>query len=334
MTYQVVWFILWGVLWAVYFMLDGFDLGAGILYPFLGRDEEKRSAIRGAIGPVWDGNEVWLVTAAGATFAAFPRAYAVLFSELYLAVFFILFGLIVRGVSLEFRSKGEGPGWRRAWDIGFFAGSLVPALLFGVAFGNLFRGLPIAAQASRAGGPALLNPYALLAGLLFVALFVVHGLAWLATKTEGELEETVLRWARPAWLLAAALEVVFLAASALGTELSENYLARPVWLAVPLLTVISLALTGRRISKKRPLPAFLWSCATIVLTVFTGLIGLYPNLIPSRLDPARSLTIFNASSAPYTLKIMTIVAVVLLPVIIAYQAWVYRVFRGKSSSSY
>ena len=334
MTYQVVWFILWGVLWAAYFMLDGFDLGAGILYPFLGRDEEKRSAIRAAIGPVWDGNEVWLVTAGGATFAAFPQVYAVLFSELYLAVFFILFGLIVRGVSLEFRSKGDAPGWRRFWDIGFFAGSLVPALLFGVAFGNLFRGLPIAAQARRAGGPALLNPYALLAGVLFVALFVVHGLIWLATKTEGQLEETVLRWARPAWLLTAALEVVFLAASALGTELSENYLARPVWLAVPLLTVISLALTGRRISKKRPLPAFMWSCATIVLTVFTGLIGLYPNLILSRLDPARSLTIFNASSAPYTLKIMTIVAVVLLPVIIAYQAWVYRVFRGKSSSSY
>ena len=210
MTYLIFWFILWGVLWAVYFMLDGFDLGVGMLYPFLGKDEAKRSAIRASIGPVWDGNEVWLMTAGGATFAAFPAAYATLFSELYLAMLFILFGLILRGVSLEFRSKGEAPGWKRLWDAGFFAGSLVPALLFGVAFGNLFRGLPIDARGWRGGLFALLNPYALLTGVLFVAMFVMHGLLWLAMKSDGELGETASRRARLAWLVTAVAAIVFL----------------------------------------------------------------------------------------------------------------------------
>lgn len=189
MNYHVIWFILWGVLWAAYFMLDGFDLGAGILYPFLGRDEAQKAAIRGSIGPVWDGNEVWLVTAGGATFAAFPAAYARLFSELYLAMLLILFGLIFRGVSLEFRSKGESPGWKRLWDDGFFLGSLVPALLFGVAFGNLFRGLPLDAKGYHGTLFTLLNPYGLLTGLLFVLLFLVHGSLWIALRGGDDLRE-------------------------------------------------------------------------------------------------------------------------------------------------
>jgi len=334
MFYLITWFILWGVLWAVYFMLDGFDLGVGILYPFLGKDEAKRSAIRASIGPVWDGNEVWLITAGGATFAAFPSAYATLFSELYLALLFILFGLIVRGVSLEFRNKGEAPGWKRLWDAGFFLGSLVPSFLFGVAFGNLFRGLPIDAQGFHGGLLAPLNPYALLTGVLFVTLFVTHGLLWLAMKGDAELGETALRRARPLWLITAVAVAAFLVWSALRTKLAENYLERPVWLVVPLLAVVSLALIRIWVSKGRPLQAFLSSGAMIVFTVFTGLIGLYPNLIASRLDPDYSLTIFNAASSPYTLKVMTIVAVIFVPAVIAYQAWVYRVFRGKSPGAY
>ena len=334
MLYLITWFILWGILWAAYFMLDGFDLGAGILYPFLGRDEASRSAIRVAIGPVWDGNEVWLITAGGATFAAFPSAYATLFSELYTAMLLILFGLIIRGVSLEFRSKGETPGWKKLWDAGFFAGSLVPAFLFGVAFGNLFRGLPIDAGGYHGSLFTLLNPYGLLTGVLFVALFMVHGALWLALKSNGSLAESAQRRARPLWILAAAAAVVFLCWSALDTGLAENYLDRPVWLVVPLLAVASLVLVRVWSGKGRPLPAFLASCATIVLTIFTGVIGLYPTLIPSRLDPAHSLTIFNAASSAATLKVMTIVAVVFIPIVIAYQAWVYRVFRGKSSGSY
>jgi cytochrome d ubiquinol oxidase subunit II len=311
-------------------MLDGFDLGVGVIYPFLGKDEAKRSAIRASIGPVWDGNEVWLVTAGGATFAAFPAAYATLFSELYLAMLFILFGLILRGVSLEFRSKGEAPGWKRLWDAGFFAGSLVPALLFGVAFGNLFRGLPIDAHGLRGGLFALLNPYALLTGVLFVAMFVMHALLWLAMKSAGELGETALRRARPAWLVTAVAAAAFLVWSALGVSLEQT----PVWGIMPLAAVASLGLTGIWISRRRARPAFASSCAAIGFLVFTGFVGLFPNLIWSRLDPAYSLTIYNAASSPYTLKIMTIVAIVFMPIIIAYQAWVYRVFRGKSSSSY
>jgi cytochrome d ubiquinol oxidase subunit II len=330
MFYLITWFILWAVLWAAYFMLDGFDLGLGIMYPFLGKDEVKKSAIRASIGPVWDGNEVWLVTAGGATFAAFPAAYATLFSELYLAMLFILFGLILRGVSLEFRSKGEAPGWKRLWDAGFFAGSLVPAFLFGVAFGNLFRGLAIDAQGLRGGLLALLNPYALLTGVLFVAMFVMHGLLWLAMKSEGELGETALRRARPAWLVMAVAAVIFLVWSALGVNLAQS----PVWGVMPLAAVASLGLTGIWILRRRARPAFASSCATIVFMVFSGFVGLFPNLIPSRLDPDFSLTIFNAASSPYTLKVMTIVAVVFVPVVIAYQAWVYRVFRGKSPSAY
>lgn len=334
MFYPIIWFILWGVLWAAYFMLDGFDLGTGILYPFLGTDEAKRSAIRSSIGPVWDGNEVWLLTAGGSTFAAFPAAYAALFSELYLALLLILFGLIIRGVSLEFRNKGDSRGWMRLWDAGFFAGSLVPALLFGVAFGNLFRGLPIDAQGFQGGLPALLNPYGLLTGFVFIMLFVTHGLVWLAMKTGAEVGEAAVRRARSVWPFTAAGTVVFLFWSALGTPLAENYVRRPVWIVVPLLAVGSLVLTGIWIFGRRSRPAFVASCGTIVFTVFTGFIGLYPNLVPSRIDPGSSLTIFNVASSPYTLKVMTIVAVVFVPIVIAYQAWVYRIFQGKPQSSF
>ncbi len=334
MIYSQIWFVLWGVLWAVYFLLDGFDLGAGILSPFLGHDESSRSAIRGSIGPVWDGNEVWLVTAGGATFAAFPAAYAQLFSELYSAMLLILFGLIVRGVSMEFRSKGELPAWRRLWDAGFFWGSLVPALLFGVAFGNLFRGLPLDARGYHGTLLTLLNPYGLLTGVLFVALFMMHGALWIAVKTDGDLRQRAKRWAGGLWAAVVAAAAAFLVWSALGTRLATNYLDRPAWLAVPVLAVFFLVLSRVYVAMDRALPAFLSSGATIILTVFTGMIGLYPNLIPSRLDPASSLTIVNAASSPYTLKVMMIVAVVFVPIVIAYQAWVYRVFRGQSSAGY
>ncbi len=334
MFYLVAWFILWGVLWAAYFILDGFDLGVGILYPFLGVDEKKRAALRASIGPVWDGNEVWLVTAGGTTFAAFPGAYATLFSELYPAMLLILFGLILRGVSLEFRSKGDSPGWKAFWDAGFFVGSLITAFLFGAAFGNLFRGLPIDARGYHGTLVTLLNPYGLLTGLLFVLLFLTHGSLWFAMKAGGRLGESALRRARSLWSVTVVAAVVFLVWSAVGTDLAQNYLKRPAWVVVPLLAVASLALIWHGISKGRPFLAFVGSCGAIAGTVFTGLIGLYPNLIPSRLDPEFSLTIFNAASSAYTLKVMTVVAVIFVPVVIAYQAWVYKVFRGQSSGSY
>jgi cytochrome d ubiquinol oxidase subunit II len=329
MALQVLWFILWGLLWAVYFMLDGFDFGVGMLYPFLGRSDGEKTTIRRAIGPVWDGNEVWLITAGGATFAAFPGAYASMFSYLYSALLIILFALIFRAVSIEFRAKGESARWRRGWDAGFFLGSLIPALLFGAAFGNIFRGLPIDASGYHGTLLGLLNPYGLWTGVLFVALFIVHGALWLALKIEGEPGERALRWAQKAWYWLFAVAVVFLVWTPLETRLEENYLARPYWFIVPILGIASLLLIKMMSSRKKVAAAFLASCAAVVLVTFTGIIGLYPNLIPSRLDPAFSLTVFNSSSSPYTLRIMTAVALVFVPVVIGYQIWVYRVFRHK-----
>lgn len=329
MALQILWFILWGLLWAVYFMLDGFDFGAGILYRFIARNESEKSAVRRSIAPVWDGNEVWLIAAGGITFAAFPSAYASLFSYLYSALLIILFALIFRGVAIEFRAKAASSAWGRGWDLAFFLGSLVPALLFGVAFGNIFRGLPIDAEGYHGTLLSLLNPYGLWTGLLFVLLFLVHGALWLAFKTGGELEARALLFARSGWYFLLAAAAVFLVWTVPATRLEENYLRRPYWLVVPLLAVVSLLLIRLRISQKRMGAAFFASSATIMLVIFTGIVGLFPNLIPSRLDPAYSLTAFNASSSPYTLKIMTIVALVFVPVVIGYQVWVYRVFRHK-----
>jgi cytochrome d ubiquinol oxidase subunit II len=331
MAFQITWFILWGILWAVYFMLDGFDFGVGILYPFLARNEGGKGAVRRAIGPVWDGNEVWLITAGGATFAAFPAAYASMFSYLYSALLIILFALIFRGVALEFRAKGESSSWRKSWDIAFFLGSLVSAFLFGVAFGNIFRGLPIDAQGYHGTLFSLLNPYGLWTGLFFVLMFLIHGALWLALKIEGDLGARALRIVQTGWYFLLVVMVIFLGWAVLSTRLADNFLRRPYWLVVPFLAVASLLLIKVASARKRIGRAFFASCAMIVLVTFTGIIGMFPDLIPSRLDPAYSLTAFNASSSPYTLKIMTIVALVFVPVVVGYQVWVYRVFRKKIS---
>ncbi len=329
MSLPTLWFVLWGVLWAAYFALDGFDLGAGMLYGFLGRDEAGKAAIRRSIGPVWDGNEVWLLTAGGAMFAAFPAAYASLFSFLYTPLLLILFALIFRGAALELRAKGEGAAWVRAWDAILPAASLVPALLFGVAFGNLFRGLPIDASGYRGNLLSLLNPYGILTGLLFVLLFAHHGALWIAMKTSGGLGERALKTAGGLWPYLFITAAGFLVSTYFSTGLARNYLRNPVLIAIPALAVA--ALVGARIlaGKRNAGGAFFASGATILLVTATGLIGLFPFLIPSRLDLTASLTIRNAASSDGTLRIMTVVALVFVPIVIAYQVWVYRVFRQK-----
>jgi len=332
MAFQVIWFILWGVLWAVYFMLDGFDLGAGMLYRFLAKSEADRGLIRRSIGPMWDGNEVWLLTAGGATFAAFPAVYASMFSYLYTALLIILFALIFRGVSIEFRAKGEGSRWAKTWDLGFALGSFIPALLFGVAFGNIFRGLPMDASGYHGTLFSLLNPYGLLTGVFFVALFLVHGALWIAMKTEGDLAKRALDAAGKIWFAAAAAAIVFFVATPFATKLLGNYVSRPIWFVVPALALLGLVETKSQAGRGQSGRAFAASGATIVLVTATGLVGLYPNLLPSRLDATANLTIFNASSSPYTLKIMTIVAAIFVPIVIGYQIWVYRVFRKKISA--
>jgi cytochrome d ubiquinol oxidase subunit II len=332
MSLQILWFILWGVLWAAYFMLDGFDLGAGMLYGVLGRNSAERAAIRKTLGPVWDGNEVWLVTAGGATFAAFPAVYASIFSFFYTLMLLVLFALIFRGVALEVRAKSAAAAWTKVWDASIIMASFLSALLFGVAFGNIFRGLPIDAQGYRGTFLSLLNPFGLLTGLLFVLLFCVHGALWIALKTEGELSRRALRTATSLWYFLAAAAVAFLPAAYFDTGLAANYKRHPLWLIVPVLAVVLLGALKLWASRQKAGFAFAASSATIVLVTFTGIIGLFPNLLPSRSDPALSLTILNSSSNPYTLKIMTVVALVLVPVVIIYQIWVHRVFRHKTAA--
>jgi len=333
MTLQILWFVLWGILWAAYFVLDGFDLGTGILYRLLGRDEPERAALRLSLGPVWGGNEVWLIAAGGATFAAFPAAYAVMFSSLYSALLIVLVAFVFRGVSLEFRGKRDSAGWKKFWDVGLVVASLGIAFLFGAAFGNLFRGLPIDEGGFRGTFFSLLSPYALVTGLFFVLVFCGHGALWVAFRTQGNLGSRALGIARGIWAFLLPAFVVFLAVTSFSTDLENNYLRHPRWTGVPVLALLALAAAGYFILKVRVRQAFYASCAAVVLTFSIGFIGLYPGLVPSRLSPAFGLTIFNASSSPLTLRIMTCAALVLVPIVIAYQIWVYRVFRGKISVS-
>ncbi|KAF0218316.1 MAG: cytochrome d ubiquinol oxidase subunit [Geobacteraceae bacterium] len=329
MELQIIWFVLWSVLWAVYFMLDGFVLGSGMLHVFLGKNDGERRVFINTIGPVWDGNEVWLITAGGATFAAFPTTYALMFSYLYTALLLLLFALIVRGVSYEFRGKEDGALWKKTWDIAILVSSFLPALLFGVAFGNIFAGFPMDAAGYHGSLIYLLNPYGLLTGILFVLLFLVHGALYLEVKTVGDLSRRAGAAADKLWPALLVVAVAFLGYTKFATKLYDNYFSAPYLLVIPLLAVA--ALLGIRIfsAKGKPLAAFAASCVTILMVVFTGVIGLFPNLIPSNIDPAYSLTIFNSSSSPYTLKIMTVVAFIFVPIVIAYKIWVYRVFRGK-----
>ncbi len=329
-VFQIIWFVLWGVLWAVYFMLDGFDLGLGTLMPFLAKNDTERRLIYNAMGPVWDGNEVWLITAGGATFAAFPKAYAVMFSGLYTALLLILFALIVRGVAFEFRSKEKSPLWRGIWDFCLFIGSFLPALLFGVAFANIFEGLPLDRQGLFHGSIiSLLNPYGLLGGVLFVSMFLVHGALWLAAKTEGDLSRRAGETARKLWVVEILVALVFLVATGFATDLWANYLKAPVLFIVPFLTVLGLLLIMAFAAKGAWWKAWFASCLTIVTATAFGVIGLFPRLLPSSLDPAATLTIYNASSSLLTLKVMTVVALIFVPLVIVYQAWAYKLFSFK-----
>lgn len=327
-----IWFFLWGLLWAVYFMLDGFDLGLGTLSPFIARDPKEKNLLYQAIGPFWDGNEVWLIAAGGVTFAAFPTAYAVLFSSFYLPLMIILFALIVRGVSIEFRNKSPNPGWQKLWDAGIFLGSIIPAILFGVAFANIFKGIPIDAGGVFHGSLIdLLNPYGLLGGLLFLCLFGIHGALWLAVKTEGDLREKGFRYARILWFPCLLVAIGFLTATWFNTSLYLNYLHKPLFYAVPSV-LIPLAVIGGMggvlyfTGKRHPWYAWASSAVTIVGITFFGIVGLYPNLLPSSMDAAYSLTIYNAASSPLTLKIMLAVVLIFIPVVIAYQLWMYKLF--------
>jgi len=328
MDLNTVWFVLISVLFVGYFFLEGFDYGVAILLPFLGKDDTDRRVMINTIGPHWDGNEVWLLTAGGATFAAFPNWYATLFSGFYVALLLILLALIARGVAFEFRSKDKNPTWRKVWDWLLFVGSLVPALLWGVAFANLIRGVPIDANMNYTGGFwNLLNPYALLGGLVTLSAFVLHGALFLNLKAKGETAGRAQRAARRVWPVVAVLAVAFLVASYFATDL---YAVHGVWtwlLAAG--AAVALLGAGGLLRARRYGWAFGLTGLTIALWTATLFAGLFPRVMVSSLDAEWSLTIYNASSTPYTLRVMTIVAAIMVPIVLLYQGWSYWVFRKR-----
>ena len=327
---NTIWFLLWGILWAVYFMLDGFDLGLGTLRPFIAKTEDENRIIYNTMGPVWDGNEVWLITAGGVTFAAFPTTYAVMFSTLYSPLLLVLFCLILRGVSFEYRSKIDSSAWRTLWDVCHLVGSFGPALLLGVAFANIFQGIPFDKDWTFQGNLlTLLNPYGLIGGALFLLLFLVHGALWLAVKSEGPLQERAFGTASVLWPILLVVAVVFLGATWFYTPLYKNYLVNPVLFVIPLTTVVALLGTRMFIAQKREWASWFASALTIVSATLFGVVGLYPNLLPSSLDSSLNLTAFNSASSPLTLQIMLGVALTFVPIVILYQIWVYYTFRDK-----
>ena len=327
---ETVWFVLWGILWGVYFMLDGFDLGLGTIMPFITDSDEEKRTIYNAMGPFWDGNEVWLVTAGGVTFAAFPKTYAVMFSALYTPLMLLLFALIIRAAAIEFRKEAATPRAKKFWDGCFFLGSFLPALLLGVAFANLFKGLPITAAGTLKGNLlTLLNPYGLCGGLLFVLTFALHGCLWLIVKTRGELHAKARTASLKLWVLVLTALIIFLGMSAAYTDLLDNYNAVAILYVIPLLGLVCLGMIrfyGRRDQEWK---AWFASGLFILAVTLFGVMGMFPALIPSSINPFYSLTIENSASSPLTLKIMLGVVLVFIPLVIAYQSWVYMIFRHK-----
>jgi len=326
MTLQIIWFVLWGVLWAVYFMLDGFVLGTGMLAPLLSKSDGDRRMLLHAVGPLWNGNEVWLITAGGATFAAFPTTYALMFSYLYTAMLLLLFALIIRGVAIEFRDKATSPRGKTLCDRAMTGSCFLIALLFGVAFGNIFRGLPMDQAGFHGSFWGLLNPYGLITGVLFLLLFALHGSLWVAMRTTGELSERARLLAIRLWSWLVGVTGLFLITTKGATRLFDNYVNWPVLFLLPALAVFSLGAIRIYAGRRAQGTAFIASCLTILLVTFTGIAGLFPRLIPSLFGAAHDLTIFNSSSSSYTLTIMTVIAAIFVPIVIAYQLWVYRLF--------
>ena len=325
MDLTTVWFMLIAALWIGYFCLEGFDFGVGMLLPWLARDDRERRVMINTIGPVWDGNEVWVLTAGGATFAAFPEWYATLFSGFYLPLLLILLALIVRGLAFEYRHQRPEAAWHSWWDRAIIVGSYVPALLWGVAFANIVRGVPIDESRDFTGTIfTLLNPYGLLGGVVTLLLFLTHGAMFLALKTDGEIRHRARAVAVATGLAAAVAAVVFL----VWTQSMTGNAGSGVLFAIAALALVggvAMARLGREGW------AFIGTFGCIALAVAGLFTGLFPDVMPSTTDAAYSLTTTNAAATDYTLKIMTVVAAIFTPIVIGYQAWSYWVFRKRIS---
>ena len=327
---NTIWYGLVGILLAGYAILDGFDLGVGALHLFVRKDHDRRILLN-AIGPVWDGNEVWLVTGGGALFAAFPEAYATVFSGFYLAFMLFLLAIIFRAVAIEFRSKRESRRWRQTWDVAFSLSSIASSILLGVALGNLIWGIPLDAANEYTGGFFnLLHPYALLVGVMMLALFVMHGCIYLIIKTEGELQAQLRGWVRSTIIFF----IITYALTSMATMVfAEHMIARfrehPTLFIFPLLTLLAVANVPREVHRDRLFAAFLSSCAAVLGFMSLYVIGSFPYLVLSSPNPEFSLTIYNAASSPKTLRIMLIIACMGVPLVLAYTASIYYIFRGK-----
>lgn len=323
MELTTFWFILIAVLWIGYFVLEGFDFGVGILLPILGRDNVERRVMINTIGPVWDGNEVWLIVAGGATFAAFPEWYATLFSGFYLPLFAILVALIIRGVAFEYRGKRDSDQWRRRWDMCIIVGSLIPAVVWGVAFANIVRGVKLDSDHEYTGNIFdLLSPYALLGGLVTLSLFTLHGALFTALKTVGDIRDRANALARRIGPVAVIVAAAFL----IWTMADDGNLGS--WLLAGAAAVSLLAALVANL-RRRDGWAFAGTFLTIALAVASLFAALFPDVMPSTIDAGNSLTTDNAASTPYTLKIMTVVAVIFTPLVLLYQGWTYWVFRKR-----
>jgi cytochrome d ubiquinol oxidase subunit II len=355
-TLRVIWWLILGVLLVGFALTDGFDLGVGAIFRFVGRSDEERRALLESIVPVWEGNQVWFVLAGGATFAAWPRLYAASFSGLYLAMFLLLLALILRPVAFNFRNKRTDRGWRELWDWALCVAGTVPALLFGVAFGNLFRGIPyqfdaLARPVYGGGFLNLLNPFAVLAGLVSLAMLVMHGASYAALKTGEPMAARAARVARGAalvYLLLFALAGVWVAFALVGQRIApgsadapirsvtlaagawlDNYRAHPPLWLVPVTALAGAAVNWGLLGARRPLAAFLLSGLAVAATILTAGIALFPFLLPSSSHPQEGLTVWNAASSQRTLLIMLVVVVIFLPLVLAYTAWVFRTLRGR-----
>jgi cytochrome d ubiquinol oxidase subunit II len=327
---NTIWFILVGILFTGYAMLDGFDLGIGALHLFTRKDEERRLMLN-AIGPVWDGNEVWLVTGGGALFAAFPDVYATVFSGFYLALVLLLAALIFRGVAIEFRSKQPMRWWRQMWDVSFCAGSVLAAFLIGVALGNVARGVPLDEHGEFAGSfVGLLAPYPLLVGVTTVALFMMHGAIYGVMKTEGELHDKLRVWTRRCILFFVISAVTLTMATLLYVpHMAARLRAHPWLFSAAMANMLCIANIPREFHHGRDRMAFVSSCGAIATLMLLFALNIFPDIIYCPQQPENSLTVYNAASSPRTLKIMLIIAGIGVPAVIAYTGCIYWIFRGK-----
>ena len=327
---NTVWFALVGVLITGYAILDGFDLGVGVLHLFSNSNEERRINLN-AIGPVWDGNEVWLLTGGGALFAAFPMVYASTFSAFYLALMLLLVALIFRAVSMEFRSKVDSPGWRKVWDWAFGLGSLLPAILFGVAVGNVLRGIPIDAEGVFRGTfLGLLNPYSIMVGVLSLVLFTMHGALYMTLKTDLELRDRMTRWASIGWVVFVVLYLLTTLYSIFEAPfLFDGILSNIFFWVLFILLLGSILYIPISLKALKYFQAFMGSSLLIASMIGLAAVSLFPRLVPSSLNTSYTLTIYNASSTDRTLTVMLIIAIIGMPLVIGYTYYIYKIFKGK-----